>query len=279
MNGDDIRGHTFRIGLKGYKTTAVDDFLAGLADAVDGGGLDAEHRTLIRTVEFPLTLKGYNVDEVDLFLDDLAMGHSPSAPRDPESPKERRRRVRDEAQTKWREFESLPGLHLHWATRSTLRGAYELRDRNGRARLVTKHFPFPLSEPRYVRIGTRTYRVHRTNWNSPVWEVLDPVTGRCMLRRSGSNRDKSARVRIEMPPDILALRVDNGGNSQRSVMYAMDIQGTPVLQYRRTGSGTLNHVEVVLDPSRQFSDRIGLLIALTSSQLRKFFLSSGGGGG
>jgi DivIVA domain-containing protein len=103
---EDIRSNEFRLGLKGYDRREVDAFIEGVvaavgaqyklssSHAVDEDGSRSPSDELIdairglgfarrpqpptsaedslRTVMFRLGLKGYNVDEVDAFLDALA---------------------------------------------------------------------------------------------------------------------------------------------------------------------------------------------------------------
>jgi hypothetical protein len=74
VTGDDIRQALFRPALGGYRFSDVDEMLEQFADALDGG---QSPDVVTPTVQLRKSLRGYNVGDVERFLQSLDLRFRP----------------------------------------------------------------------------------------------------------------------------------------------------------------------------------------------------------
>jgi hypothetical protein len=194
---------------------------------------------------------------------------------------------RDEA---WESIPGLPGEHLRW--HQTARGRSEIVTEDGRV-LATVEGGFGAKLPRRVTIGQVTYQVRGRLFKPPAgprvfkpW-VTAPDSLTVLSFTGGSNFDRAARAVVHMP-DGRSLRFPVQGTSIRNaVMTATDDEGSPVFhlrQVRNAGSGQQRPsawpgfgpgkkavVEILVEPSRQITPEMLLVMATGSCNLYTFF--------
>ena len=133
MNGDEVRDTWFLRSRRGYDASEVDDLLNRVAAELDAG---RPAGPLIENATFQEKKKGYDVDAVDWFLDQLILhpGHAERAgtSADPwrdlpvaqftrdrvsdlaEQPRHSQPYFAEECRKAWRDFGQQPGMSLTW---------------------------------------------------------------------------------------------------------------------------------------------------------------------
>jgi hypothetical protein len=182
----------------------------------------------------------------------------------------------------WESFPELPGEHLSWY--QTARGRSEIVAKDGQVLAAVEGvrlFPLPglaPRPPRRVTIGQVTYQVGGRLFGA---RVTAP-DGSTILSFTGKNFEREAGAVVHMP-DGRSLRFPVQGTSKgNAVMTAIDDVGGSVFrlrQVRNTGSGQQYKkvVSILVEPGRQITPEMLLVMATGYYNLCTFFDRSGGG--
>jgi DivIVA domain-containing protein len=198
VNGDEVRNVRFRPSVGGYDASQVDDLLLRIAEELDAGrpaGPLIANATLQPAGLGLRSRRGYDIDAVDRFLDQLARREDPTEPTgttaDPwrdlatvnhftgrgasgladraAAPSRRTRRkyenrdleyLGQEYVDAWRDFGQQPGTHLRWMRAGTVRR--ELRTAEQQT-IASLRYGLPSTISTGGRIFTWK-RVTRSSW-------------------------------------------------------------------------------------------------------------------
>jgi len=211
----------------------------------------------------------------------------------------------------WRSFGHLPGTHLWWEqtrillrelrtteqqTLASLRGWGPSAGHGGGPWTVSaggQSFNFrntPRASPGAADIAARTGRDRGGHFEKPargllaeprVWlrELVDE-TRIPILYTSGQNFDRRAWFNISFPDGRWLRFLVRGTQRENAVMTAVDRAGNKVVRYRIIGEGRSlrkmllgwsRPVEITVNPGRELTDELVLVIALSAQWLSKYF--------
>jgi hypothetical protein len=183
----------------------------------------------------------------------------------------------------WGSFPELPGEHLKW--HQIRWKVSEIVTRDGRVLATVEGlslFPAPGFMPRppsRVTIGQQTYRVEGRIFNARV-TASDGLTILSFTGTKNFNRQAQAVAHLSNGQSLRFLV--QGTSKRNAVMTATDDSGETVFrlrQVRNTGQGQERKkvVEVVVEPGRQITPDLLLVMATGYYNLATFFDRPGGG--
>jgi hypothetical protein len=191
----------------------------------------------------------------------------------------------------WESFPELPGEHLRF--HQTARGCAEIVTEDRQVLATAEVRNFPGDTPRRVTIGHVTYGVRRQPFTL---RVTDPDDLTILSFTGGKNFNREAMAVAEMPDGQLLLFPVRGTWISNAVMTAKDEAGSPVFRLRDVrnawsgqqrkkvalfamldvlrrlvGRGDPPVVEIVVEPGRQITPEMLLVIATGYNNLYTFF--------
>jgi hypothetical protein len=195
-------------------------------------------------------------------------------------------RLKGECDEAWKSFPELPGEHLRWhQTAPWLSQRSEIATQDGRVLAIVEGvrlFPIPGNmprPPRRVTIGQVTYqvtgRVFGARVTAPDGVIILSFTGTKHFARQ-------ARAVAHMSDGRSVRFPVQGTSKSNAVMTATDDAGSPVFRLRRVrNAGPGGHrkkaVEILVEPGRQTTPEMLLIMATGYYNLSTFFDRSAGG--
>lgn len=185
-------------------------------------------------------------------------------------------------QEAWESFPELPGEHLRW--HQTARRASEIVTRNGQVLATVEGLnlfpPWPLlpKAPRRVTIDQRTYQVESRIMNP---RIITPE-GLTVLSFTGTkNFDYKAKAAAHISNGPSLRFPVHGTSKLNAVMTATDA-GKPVFRVRQVRNARPEQkrrkvVEILVEPGRQITPELLLVMATGYYNLATFFDHSSGG--
>jgi DivIVA domain-containing protein len=257
---------SFRQGLKGYSRGDVDAMVDKLERMRTQGYPIAQYA---RNATFRMTLRGYDVSEVDAYLATLStLPH-----------------VEGAQLPNWQEFCHLPGPHLELRKRRPWDRVSELVGSDGG--VLCSNRKSTLYSPRQILVGGRTYEEHVAGKRSSgvtrvPREIVDVATGERILGIEGVNYNRQANGFVESRFHQYAFPVV-GKPRKQAVMTVLDESGSAVAWIRYAPSPfwdrQIDTGELIISPDEELNVDLLCVAAVATSFLWLFFASPGGGGG
>jgi hypothetical protein len=194
-----------------------------------------------------------------------------------------RKRMKKECDDAWKSFPELPGEHLRWC--QTTRGRSEIVTWDGRVLATVEGLslfpPGPLvpRPPRRVMIGQTTYQVGGRIMNV---RVTAPDGANVLSFTGTKNFNGQARAVAHMSNGQTLRFPVRGTSNLNAVMTATDDSGGPVFRIRQVRSPRLEEkrkkvVEILVEPGRQITPELLLVMTTGYHNLDNFFDRGGGG--
>jgi len=192
-------------------------------------------------------------------------------------PNNARIRWHDLTKQDWKDFPTLPGLHLSFRRTGWRSCALIAGDATVWASCRRGYFTSPRAE---IKARGHTYVWRQVGERRDlVRDLVDATSGTPILRITGRHTYLHDRTRVDLSDHTTLVLPVRGTENDTAVMSAVDQSKNVHIRYRisRRLLFTLMDIEVVVSPGAQSLPGIEVVIAVTASCLPRYLAKPGGG--